>query len=803
MPLNFLGLGISFGAEDKGLSAMMDKLAATSQNLTTSFEADMTIRAKVAKHTLANLGVDTAKFTGQATSMSLGLNISADAAAQAIGAWDRAQGSLNKTGLQGAKDLAKLAEVTGTNVSVLRDTGVQMKKLGASDEDIAGMLDTMAKMGQVTGDVGGALNSLPQIMQQVQQKAALMGTKLDPKQLAAYVKQEAALSAAFSLQGKSAEEARQQATSLTDAMLGSQENLQNMFAGTSGDLDAFGQNLGIALGDAQAGFKLIKGGPADFMKNLTEMVGTAKKSGRLTAESFNMLRGQLKQALGPTADTVVNFLQTADDTTLKMMKDVQTGAKGTLKALADAHTTGYTFADQIRIAKDSMVSSFRSISREQTKTFVKDTTENFKKFANKLHELSARGGPVGALIDKLSLMHQIGALALLPASLRPFAAVLGDEFKELAPLIPLLPMLLGGLSSIAGALLGPLGLVLAAGAVVGWFVKLRREGMSTGQALKHMRDTVVDLIHKIDFKAVGKKISDFVSDLPIYANKAAIVGRQVWDEFVKPIGQALLDGLDQIPWGEIGEKMANLAEEYIPPLMMKMWKFNFRLMFSTLPGLFLDALKSLPGIFSRFTQFLVDMFDSLLDTIGDTVKQAFGPDSVVTDFVFTTIDNLKVAAEGVKYIFDKIAQGLGLLGGILKDKLQPLYSLVDKITGSGIMGPGRTTSVSVAGGGGVVQPSPISPAASSGGVGGFASRTGPVGSLAAPVAAAVPVAAKKVAGMAQESVADLVKALHSPNWYFNDLKPLLEKIARSAGSSSQDMGLLHRIGVGASGIPTK
>lgn len=800
MPLNFLGLGISFGAEDKGLGHMMEKLAATSQNLTTAFEADMTTRAKVAKHTLANLGIDTRKFTSQATSMSLGLNVSADAAAQAIGAWERAQGSLNKTGLQGAKDLARLAEVTGTNVSVLRDTGVQMKKLGASDRDIADLLDTMAKMGQVTGDVGGALNSLPQVMQQVQQRATLMGTKLDPKQLAAYVKQEAALSAAYGMQGKSADEARQQAMALTDAMLGSQENLQNMFAGTSDDLDAFGQNLGVALGDAQAGFKLIKGGPADFMKNLTLMVGEAKKSGRLTAESFNMLRGQLKQALGPTADTVVNFLQTADDTTLKMMNDVQEGAKGTLKALANAHTTGYTYADQIRIAKDSMVSSFRSISREQTKTFVKDTTENFKKFSDKLHELAARGGPVGALITKLSLMHQIGALALLPASLRPFAAVLGDVFKELAPLIPLIPMMLGGLSSLAGMLIGPLGLVLAVGALVGWFVKLRNEGLSTRQALIHMRDTVIGLIHKIDFKAVGQKISKFLTDLPHYVSKVAIVGRQVWDEFVRPAGEAILAGLDDIPWGEIGSKMATLAEEYIPPLLMKMWKFQFRLMFSTLPGLFLDALQHLPSIFSKFTQFLVDMFDAVLDEIGDSVRTFFGPDSIVTTFVDAAISGLKISFEGIKYILDLIVKGWGLLSGVLKSQMDPIFKLIDKFAGSGIMAPRANPTASVGGSGGNAPTNvrPVTPAGSPN-TGLMQQRSGTVGGLASPVAEAIPVA-KRAAGVFGENVADLVKALHSPDWYFKDLKPLLTRLARSA-ASSQDLGLDHRYGVGAGGVP--
>jgi hypothetical protein len=576
----------------------VENIATNGMNLTTSFEETIIASNKTARALGANFGMggkELTRFTGQATSMGIALNIGADKAAESIYQVTLATKELAAVGIKSGADLAKFAEVSGVSASELTQIFKQAgQQFHLTDDQLKQLAGSALESGKQIGDIGGQFKQMPHIMELIARRAAVLGKKLDPQQMADFASQTLAVSAAFYNMGASGEDAREMATAMATQMVESGEKFANLFSGTGDDISEFHQALGIATGDIQNSFKTMTQGPGEFISGLAEMVLKSKKSGAYTAESMNLLRGQLEKTFGAKqAAMMVNFFDQADEKQLGMIKTT-TKAKGDLGAFAkEGFSTGRSLAASFELMKDQFVMSFRNIGRSAAVDFVDQTGKEFNKFTKQMNALVKEGGPLGQLVAKFSEIHQIGALALIPGTLRPLAAVFGTIVKEAAPMIGVL----GSLGFRLNMLASPFTLISGAVVALGlYFLKLRMESKTTKEAFEKLTE------------GVKKGIA-----------KALVALNTAW-EWITKTALPVIEDFANALWKSLVSGVEKGGETYAGKLGASIGK-SLRLAFDYV----VTAVKSyLSAWWGRMTKIWSDGSTSFVDKIKETIGGSAG-----------------------------------------------------------------------------------------------------------------------------------------------------------------------------------
>lgn len=577
----------------------IQNIATTSTNLTTSLEGTIVAAAKTSRQMGANFGLAgkaLGRFTGEATSMGIALNIGTEKAGEAVYQITLATKELGAVGIKSAADLAKFAEVSGVSASdvtqIFKKAGQQFGLTGDQLKQLAG---AALKSGEQIGDIGGQFKAMPQIMELIARRAAVMGKKFDPKKMADFASQTLALSGAFYQMGESSDDARELATGFASKMVESGEDFAGMFAGTKTDLNEFLTGIGIASGDINVAFKSMSQGPGEFMTGMAEMVMKARKDGRLTEESMNQLRARLTETFGAKqAAAMVNFFGKVDEKQLQAMKTTSK-ATGDLGKFAKAgFSTGRTLAEEFELMEGRFVMSFRNIGRSSAQDFVKKTGQEFNKFNKQLKKIVDEKGPLAGIVVKMSEIHQIGAMALIPQTLRPMAGLFGTIVKEAAPMIGIL----GSLGFRLNMLASPFTLIITAAAVLGgWFVSLRMEGKSTGEAIK------------------------------IMSSKISAGAKKLWST-VKGWVSKLVAFLASVDWGAVFTRifhaLATVMKEAGAILRQIPWKQIFAGILKAVGKIFqFLASKEFGNAVVRVFEFLGNSILSLVDVLGSAVKRMF------------------------------------------------------------------------------------------------------------------------------------------------------------------------------------
>jgi phage-related protein len=678
------------------------------QHLTTGLEAEMTAMAKTARASAVNMGLmgkDVGKFTGKVAGMAKGLNIDVGTAADATWGWTQAMGELRAVGIRSASDLAKLSEVTGLNT---KEFALSLKTMRAqfqmTDKDMQMVVGSFTSLGQATGDVGGALGHIPQMMDLISRHAVSMGKKLSPAQLADYAAQTAAVAAGFGRLGKTQTQAMEIATKLADTLVGEQENMQNMFTGTSDELGQFTERLAITTGDVQDAFKLMRSGPQGMIQGIAQMVMKAKKSGKNVTEVMNFMAGNLRGVLGEqmTAD-LVNMFGNADDALLKTMADTKSAVKP-LHKLADAgFSTGRTLEDAYNMMRDSAISRFRAISNAGGK-FVTDSGREFKHWGDIMAKTAAKGGPMGMVIRKMSEMNIIGIKALLPETLRPMAAVFGEMTAQITPMIGAL----GALGFRFTMLLSPVGLLVMGLVAFGaMLVDARMKSKSWGEALRKViakvegyfksfrkwvtgaLDTALNYLVKFtDMLAAKAKAMDwkkfFVNLFAKLGNAVVSVAKfiaravgSIWDGIQNALSGT--SGPSKTRVGRILDNLISVFKGVFSGLFAAIGKIDFG---RVLSGVFDSLLKVVRGALKFLgSDTAKSLLDSVITFLGDHVKML---GHAVLNLVNQALDflaNLDVAralAPIVTNVLDLLAGALGKLIDALGPVLSGLPGLLIK-----------------------------------------------------------------------------------------------------------------------------
>jgi len=419
------------------ISNAIKKLGVEGLNLTNALEARGAGAAKSARQAAANLGLtgkELSQVSSQAAGMSIGLEIGAETAAQAIVGFKDSMEEMRAVGISSAASLAKLAEVSGVNAKEFSLMLKNMSKMGLAGDQIKNVVGSFTAMGRVTGDVGGALGALPEILEHIGKQLAITGGEMDPKRMAEFAAQTAGLAAGLGKMGLSADKARGTAMELAGSIVEAQEHFYNLTAGTAEDLPALAKELAISTGQITGSFEMMRSGPQGFVEGLMNISKEVKASGGNVEEFTKFLRARLKQAGIGGIDPLINLMTQADDTIFAAMKTTEKATDSVGKLGEEGHTTGRTLQEAFEMAQQQMETSFRSIGNARQK-FVRDSVKEFGRVAQSLKAIAAKGGPMGEMVTLMSDMHSLGSLALLPETLRPMAAVLGTILQQIGPII--------------------------------------------------------------------------------------------------------------------------------------------------------------------------------------------------------------------------------------------------------------------------------------------------------------------------------------------------------------------------------
>lgn len=561
----------------EGMANRLSDLATGGVNLTTSLEATGQAAAVESRRMFANygyVGEELRRLSGQASSMSVSMQIGANEASEATYAWAQAQEELTAVGITSARSMAQFTAVTSVSGSTLRDALRGMRDgLEMTDEGLSRVFSSAVAFGRQAADIGGSINQITGLMPVLRR---LQATGMPSDQVADYASQiYGAASGLYNITGDMAT-AQEQAMTLATTFLEQQETIEGMFSGTADDLGTFSQRLGIGVGDISHAFELIRQGPAGFLEGMQQMIDSVRGSGAApeqVAQAMTFLRAQMRDALGPEmAANLQLFFDRADSSMIETMHTVQQ----TTETLGDVGRAGWassmTLQDSFERVREQFIVNFRAIGRRHARDFVADTRDAFQEFTANMNRIVARGGPIATIIEQLSVMHQIGALALIPETLRPMAALFGTIAGQLIPLLPFFAIMGGGftLAAVAGT-----GLVLAIAHLVTWFSRLRGEGQSTTDALTNMATAIAAMfsravsrattfitglagsIASLDFSqlfAGGEEAGEGVISR-IFAAFADIDLSALFGAFQR-LGAAIIFAIGTIPWDRIGETVS-------------------------------------------------------------------------------------------------------------------------------------------------------------------------------------------------------------------------------------------------------
>lgn len=420
-----------------GVSRRISSLANEGINLTNSLEAEaqgLSVSARATGVNMGYVGTSLTRFTGRVTGMAMGLNIGADQAAGAIRAWDEASETLGATGLSSARDVARFTAALGVNADTLRNSTLAMRaQLGMTAEQIGQVTSSLTQMGQSTGDVAGALNTLPQVMELMSRRRALGDT---PQQVQEFASDVAAAARGLFMFNEDSDAVRSTSQALAEQLTENRESFQNMFAGSEDQFPQLSTEIAIVTGGIQESFDAMTQGPGQFIEGMGQMVREVRARGGNVDGLLEFMRGRLQQTFGAEQTaTMINFWRGMTDQTNEAMAATRSASVDLGDLGRQAHRTGRTLDEVFERAREGARTALRSVARRDVSRFVGETAQRMRDFGNAMRNAGREGGAMGQVVRTLSEASQIGGLALMPRELRSTTIVADEMQRTIMPLI--------------------------------------------------------------------------------------------------------------------------------------------------------------------------------------------------------------------------------------------------------------------------------------------------------------------------------------------------------------------------------
>ena len=446
MGLNFLGLGFSLGAQDKGLAgaiketssgladisksvvgigiasakmifkppnfgpaiALTQQLANDVKLTTTNMEAYGVAADKVTSEGLAGLNITEKQLKraqSEIASTAFAMNVPVENVTKSFTALTQAGIDTNKMFEYGFKDLKQyqaLMEVTGANgEDFAAALGTMNKQMGMSQKQIKGSVQAVAAIGKSMNIGKQAISGMASTVKILNENSNLLPHAWSPARMDKFLKGTTIVSGALTGIGMKADDAMAASQELTKALLKGQKNISSLYSGLTDDLGVPMEVLTQNLGTVDDAWKMLQESPDQFMLKMGKLVKDVK--GKLKPEAFDRFRLQMEGAFGPqvlAAFQHQGFGQ-IEPMIEKANKAMNDGGKA-IDDMAKKHRDGRTYAERFAIAQDMIQTRLKKVKGVMGDgAYLKEYTKQGKEFTDWASATAAKGGPLGKLTTAL------------------------------------------------------------------------------------------------------------------------------------------------------------------------------------------------------------------------------------------------------------------------------------------------------------------------------------------------------------------------------------------------------------------
>jgi hypothetical protein len=444
----------------KGLGSALSGIATTSGQLTTSTEAAAQAANVGARALIANTGVvgkELNLLSAAAGSLSLSTGLSAQATAKGAVAVAKYGPVLKMWGIDTMATAAKATELYGVDTVRLGQSMESLQKsTGATTKEMEELGKSQMAAGVATKDISGHMAKLDQMTALASRRTVLFKSNISKVGGVGSVKGVNQLTRYLVAAGVDAGKAGAAAIDVEESLVEAGEKTGDMMSGVEKGLADLPVELSIISGDITKAMDLMASDSGAAFKMLAKGFASLSPEAKKSGAVLNFVRSRLKGFKGGT-EAVTQALSNMDEKTFAALEAQEKLGETLGHSANEGYRSAKTMQEGFDLMMGSLEGQFREIGRKKVVEFIGNTKTAFETFNRNAATMSARGGPLGLLVNKMSEISSLGSKALLPASLQPMAAI----FEKMGPQILQSVQAFGALIPVLMALAGPAGIVLA------------------------------------------------------------------------------------------------------------------------------------------------------------------------------------------------------------------------------------------------------------------------------------------------------------------------------------------------------
>jgi len=674
--MNFLGLGLNFSSQDKGLKGSITDITAGMTNITKSIVSASVASAKMvlkppnfgpavamAQHLASDVKVTTTWFEAfgvqvdkvtsstmaglnltdkqlkanqrEVSRTAFAMNIDIGTVTDSMTALAQSGVKASEVGFKSFQEFQKVMTVTGTDskqfAATLAGMGNQLEFTG---DEIGKLLKHQAALGKKFNRGRESISSFSSSMELLLQHAARFPETFTKADVVSFVQGTEIAAGALMKIGATADEATQTSQKLTEQLLKGQQGVADVLSGVS-------DNLGIDMktllthfgGSTEKAFELLSKSPDEFIGKIGEVTAQARKMGATDAQ-LDMFRSQMEQTFGTGVLRAINNYDQLGEHLADGRKEIKlTGDEVT--DLAKKQKDGRTAAERFNLIQDRMVTDWKRINGVMSdQEFLKSYKRQTEDLTKTLTKWAGKGGIVGTATKKLIEFRTFGIGGALGAG-SEMGLMLSEMFKQFQPILAVLP----GIAAAFAALASPVVLVAAAIAGITFAIKDLSSGgdsiirpfldrLSTDgpmlldklfgwfeESLTKVANLIVEVWSTVDWAAVGDYLGMMFTKIMDWLAKMILNLFSKMLDFV-----AFFHSLD---WTAIGKAVGRGLGKAIS------WAFGFvydlvKIALDRLPGLVVSGMQAL----AKFVWgFVGDLYAEVVDKVSEMLD-FFDSDSV-------------------------------------------------------------------------------------------------------------------------------------------------------------------------------
>lgn len=594
MALNFLGLGFSLGAQDKGLAGAIKETSSGLADISKSVVGIGLASAKmifkppdlgptvgVAKTLLGDVKTTTTALeaygvtASKATSAGLaGLNLTdkefrqakstiADAAfsmntdvgsvTKSFSALAQAGVKVTDIGFSSFEEYQQFLEVTGTDAQAFAGAiGTMNKQMGMSNKQITASIKSVASIGKKFNIGREAIAGMADTVKVLNENSNLLPQNWSPAKMDKFLKGTTVVAGAFTSVGLTADEAMAASRHLTQKLLEGSKGLAGMYSGLKNQLPDVYDVVTQNLGDVDSAFKMLSESPDQFMLKMGNLVDQVNKM-NLDPQAMDRFRLQMEQTFGPevmTAFTKKGFGKIGP--AIQEASKPMAGQEKVLSNLASRYEDGRTHADRFAIVQDRVQTKLKQLNGVMSDTkYLHEYTRQTNDFIKSMSKLASQKGPVGKATALLIDFKNRGVGGALAAHFK-WGFALSEGMKVMQPFLAYLP----ALKVAFMALMNPIGMVAAA--IAGLFFVFRDLKKGKDSIIRPLFDKVVNEAPKLINKVIEIATNVFEAVWGVLRtvdwNK---VVKTVLDAFTK-VFNVIFKVVEMIDWNKVGQVLGQV-----------------------------------------------------------------------------------------------------------------------------------------------------------------------------------------------------------------------------------------------------